>query len=122
MAEPGALAEPGERGSLRIADKVVERIAAIAAGEIEAVTDHASGWSRVVGRSTPRATAKVAGGRARVVVSVAASWPTPLTAMAVEVRDHVNERVTTLTGVTVTAVDVTVADVIHPEGSTRRVR
>ncbi|MEP6814745.1 MAG: Asp23/Gls24 family envelope stress response protein [Marmoricola sp.] len=116
------LPNPSDRGSLVIADKVVERIAAIAAGEIEAVSDQASGWTRALRRSLPRASAKVAGGRTRVVVDVAAPWPTPLTSMAIEVRDHVRERVTTLTGVTVTAVDVTVADVIHAGGNRRSVQ
>lgn len=120
-ARPAGLVPADDRGGLVIADKVIERIAAIAAGEIEAVSDKASGLNKVLGRGLPRASAKVAAGRARVVVNVAASWPTPLTSMAAEVRDHVNERVTTLTGLTVTAVDVTVADVINPRSKARRV-
>lgn len=119
MAEPD---QAEERGTLVIADKVVERVAAIAAREIEAVTDRTTGWQRPLTRNLPRATAKVAGGRARVLVDVAVSWPTPLASMAAQVRDHVQERVTTLTGVTVTAVDVTVADVVQPEASRKRVR
>lgn len=120
-AASGSIAA-ADRGRLVIADKVVERIATIAAGEIEWVGDPTSGWTRVIGRGLPRATAKVAGGRTRVLVQVAGAWPAPLASMASAVRDHVNERISTLTGVTVTAVDVTVADVTHPESGARRVQ
>lgn len=119
MAE---LAPPGDRGRLVIADKVVERIASRAAGDVEAVTENRSGWSKVVGRSLPTPTAKVAGGRVRVGVDVAAAWPAPLGDLAIRVRDHVSERVETLTGMPVVAVDVTVADVVHVDAQTRRVR
>lgn len=116
-----ALAPPEERGSLTIADKVVEKIASIAAREIEQVTDTRAGWTRMY-RSLPKATAKVAGGRARIGVEVAASWPSSLPTVTAQVRDRVNEQITDLTGVTVVAVDVTIADVVHLETNARRVR
>ena len=124
MAEDGpttALAQPEERGSLTIADKVVEKVASIAAREIEHVTDTRAGWTQM-NRSLPKASAKIAGGRARIGVEVAASWPASLPAVTAQVRDHVNNQVTQLTGVTVVAVDVTIADVVHLETNARRVR
>jgi len=116
-----ALVSPGERGSLTIADRVVEKIASIAAREIEQVADTRAGWTRMF-RSLPKATAKVAGGRARIGVEVAASWPSSLPTVSAQVRDRVNEQITNLTGVTVVAVDVTIADVVHLETNARRVR
>ncbi len=116
-----ARAHPEERGSLTIHDKVVERIASIAAHEIEQVTGGRAGWTRMH-RALPRATAKVAGGRARIGVEVAAAWPSPLPTVTAQVRDRVSSQVTSLTGVTVVAVDVTVAAVVHPEADARRVR
>lgn len=116
-----ALARPEERGSLTIADKVVEKIASIAAREIEQVTDTRADWTRMY-RSLPRVTARVAGGRARIGVEVAASWPSSLPAVTAQVRDHVSSQITRLTGVAVVAVDVTIADVVHLEANARRVR
>jgi uncharacterized alkaline shock family protein YloU len=109
-----------ERGTTTIADKVVERIAVIAAREVDAVTQ-GGGWTRLVGRGLPRVSAVVAGGTSRVSVEVATAWPKPLSAVATHVRDHVSERVTALSGITVTAVDVTVADVVHVDSAQRRV-
>lgn len=124
MADSGttpAVKPPDERGSLTIADKVVERIASIAAREIEQVTDSRAGWTGMY-RNLPRATAKVAGGRARIGVEVAAAWPSSLPAVSAQVRDRVSGQIESLTGVSVVAVDVTIADVVHLESNARRVR
>lgn len=123
MADGGtSLAVPEERGSLSIADKVIEKVATAAAREIGPVTDQASGWRRLPGRALPRASAEIAGGHSRIGVEIATPWPRPLTTVAAETRDHVKERVTALTGMDVVAVDVTVADVVHVATENRRVR
>lgn len=119
--EDSALLPAEQRGHTTIADKVVERIASIAAGEVEAVTDSRQGWTRVVRGGLPRATAVVAGDTSRISVAVAAIWPAPLSGVAGRVRDHVSDRVSTLVGVTVTAVDVSIADVVRVETARRRV-
>lgn len=111
-----------DRGRTTIADKVVERIAAKAAGEIEAVADTRGGLTRLLRGRLPRASAVVAGSASRIQVEVAASWPTPMSSLATKVRDHVSERVTTLAGVEVMAVDVSIADVVHVESRQRRVQ
>ena len=123
MADPtSALPTVEDRGRTVIADRVVERIATIAAGEVDAVTGTGGGWSRLGRSGLPRADAVVAGDTSRISVEVAAAWPTPLASLASRVRDHVSERVSTLAGVSVTAVDVSVADVVHLETEQRRVR
>lgn len=116
------LPPPEERGATTIADKVVERVATYAAGEVAHPEAGRTGLGRLVARDLPRASAVVAGSTSRIKVEVAAPWPTPLSALAAEVRDHVSERVTALTGVAVTAVDVSVADVVHVQSTHRRVQ
>lgn len=115
------LPPPEERGRTVIADRVVERVSAMAAREIENVIDTRSGLTRLARGALPRARATVAGGTSRISVDVAAQWPTPLREIATGVRDHVTERVQTLTGVSVVAVDVRVADVAYAGAQRRRV-
>jgi uncharacterized alkaline shock family protein YloU len=109
-----------------VADKVVERVASIATAEVEAVIDTRTGWTKLVRKGLPRAEAVVAGGTTRITVAVAATWPTPLAQVAAQVRAHVIQQVTAITGVSVARVDVSVADVVHLDSSThtstRRVR
>ncbi len=115
-------APAAKRGRTTIADKVVERVASIATSEIEAVIDTRRGWTKLVHRGLPRASAIVAGDTCRIQVEVAAIWPAPLAEVASRVRDHVTTQVAALTGVTVAAVDVSVADVVHVEAAQRRVQ
>lgn len=113
MPEPRTLAPPEERGRTTVADRVVERVASISAHEVEAVIDTRAGWTKLVRRGLPRASAVVAGGRTRIEVEVAATWTSPLPQVAAQVRDHVSEQVQKMTGIDVAAVDVTVADVVR---------
>lgn len=112
-----------DRGSLVIADRVIERIAAHAAQEVKLVTEAGGAWGLAV-RSfgLPKAAARIAGGRSRITVQVAGQWPDSARETAMTVRDHVQQRVSELTGMTVSAVDVHVADVVHVETPRRRVQ
>ncbi|ROR92322.1 Asp23/Gls24 family envelope stress response protein [Nocardioides aurantiacus] len=121
MAEVETLPAPEERGRTVIADRVVERIASAAAGEVESTVDSRGGFGRLVRGRLPSAEAVVAGRTSRISVEVGAVWPASLSQLTARVRDHVGERVHTLTGVEVTAVDVTVADVVHSTAPSRRV-
>lgn len=106
-----------------IADKAVERIASAAAGEVAAV--HPTGARLGIPPRTtslPHATATVAGGRSRVKVEVAIRWPASAATAAAAVRDQVQDRVATLTGMAVDGVDVVVADVVHAASDVRRVQ
>jgi len=115
------LAPSAERGRTTIADRVVTKVAAIAATEVESVVDTRSGWTTIVRRGLPHAEAVVAGGTTRIAVEVAATWPAPLAQVSSDVRDHVTTRVADLTGTRVSRVDVTVADVVHQAAPARRV-
>lgn len=114
--------EPAERGTLRVADRVVERVAGRASREVAGTVGQGPAWRRPARRTLPRAHAVVAGGRARIGVEIAATWPVPLSEVAARTRDHVARRVTDLTGTTVLAVDVTVVEVLHPGSASGRTR
>ena len=105
--------DPAQRGRLVIADRVVERIATAAAGEVEGVANQGFGLGQVLGHGYPMANATVAGDRARVHVQIAVLWPYPLGQVCGQVRDEVSDRVTELIGLRVDAVDVTAAKVVH---------
>jgi uncharacterized alkaline shock family protein YloU len=118
-----ALREPSERGHLTIADRVVEQVAVMAARQIDGVAVTGSGLERAVGRNFPRAEAHVAGRRVRVVMQIAVTWPAALPQVSAAVRDSVQERVTTLVGLDVDAVDVSAAKVVQAQPrQTRRVQ
>lgn len=121
--------DPGRRGSLVIADKVIERLATIAAREMDEVTRTGGRWTAsplatlgsLGANRLPHATAQVAGGRARIRVDVAAPWPSSASEVARRVREHVATQVSALAGIKVDAVDVTVAQMTRPRTNDRRV-
>ena len=115
--------EAGSRGSLTIAQKVVEKVAVVAASQVDGVADIGSVLERTLGRDYPRAEARVAGDRVRLSVDIAVVWPAALPSVAVAVRDAVSERVSSLVGLQVDAVDVTAGKVVQAQPrQTRRVR
>ena len=115
--------DPAQRGGLVITNRAVERVATVAAGEVEGVAKAGSGLDRVLGHRYPRANATLAGDRARIQVEIAIAWPHPLGQVCGQVRDEVRDRLTELTGLRVDAVDVTAAKVVHaPQTEQRRVQ
>lgn len=124
MTEPTpSLAEPATRGRLRIADRVVERIATHSAAGIAGATRSGSTLTGVVGRQFPKASAQIAGSRVRISVDVAVLWPHSLPQVTAAVRDAVAAEVHRLAGMQVDAVDVTAARILHePDDQSRRLR
>ncbi len=113
------LADPGERGRTIVADRVVERIACFAAAEVDGVRSVGSSLESLVGRRYPKADADIAGNRARVVVSIAVTWPTPLARTSAAVRDQVLQRLRDYSGLEIDAVDVTAAKVLSDADENR---
>jgi len=111
---------PGQRGRLDIAERVVERIATIAAAEVPGVLTTGSTLEGVLGRRYPKAGAEVAGRHATVSVDVAVAWAAALADTAASVRDRVQARVQELAGLQVDAVHVTVANVVIETPDTAR--
>lgn len=109
--------EAAERGSLEIALSVVRRIA-------ERAADTTEGTVRTerrlvgVGLGESGATAKVSGygGHVDLRLEVPLAYPAPIALTVDAVRGNVRERVQTLTGYSVRALDVTVSSLDVPAG------
>ncbi|MCZ4517427.1 Asp23/Gls24 family envelope stress response protein [Rhodococcus ruber] len=102
------LNDPGERGSLEIKHKAVERLAVLAARGTESVTDRNPGLRVLGGRDLPKADVTINGTRVRAQVAVAVTWPSPLAKVAANVRAAVARDLSELGIYTVDRVDVTV--------------
>jgi len=109
--------DPGERGSLEIAFSVVRRIA-------EHAADLSDGTMRTerrvvgVGLGEAGATARVSGygDQVDLRLEVPLAYPAPIALTVEAVRGNVRERVETLTGYSVRALDVTVSALTVPAG------
>jgi len=114
-------AKAGQPGALHVRGKVVDRIAAHAAATTPGVLQHSSGLGRVTGHDLPRTETTVAGGHVRARVHIAVAWPRSLPEVTAAVRSNVTEQLHNLAGLTVDAVDVAVATVVHqtPSSDTR---
>ena len=104
-----------ERGFTSIAPAVVEKIAGRAATEVDGVGVVAPAGLRKLFSSTPApdtpadADARVGMERASVALSISIRYPAPVRAKSAEVRAIVAERVEQYTGLHVSWVDLTVA-------------
>lgn len=108
---------PADRGRTRIADRVVEKIAARAVAEV----DNATGVARTVlgvrvgsaGQdSTAKVSADVDGGVVAVRAVMSVQWPAPVRTVTRQVRTNVTERVQNLTGLRVQYVDIEVTTLV----------
>ncbi|MCX4551884.1 Asp23/Gls24 family envelope stress response protein [Streptomyces sp. NBC_01387] len=97
---------PAERGSTRIADRVVSKIAAQAAREAIGEVPE--------GGAAPNAAVTVHEARARVRVSLELAYPSDIGAQCGEVRRRVKQRVETLAGMEVPEVAVQI-ERLHSE-------
>jgi uncharacterized alkaline shock family protein YloU len=112
-----------ELGTISISSTVVEKLAARAVVE---VPDAGAAAPRVMGRSVagahmlggrqtsltslPKAVAEVDGSTAALALSVSVRWPASIPGVSRAVREHVRDRITTLTGLKVTEVSISVTD------------
>src|ERR1700733_4386447 len=112
-----------ELGTVSISSRVVQKIAARAVVE---VPDAGAATPRVMGRSVPgapmlggrqtsltslpMAAAEVDGSTAALALSVSVRWPASIPGVSRAVRERVRARISTLTGLEVTEVSITVTD------------
>jgi uncharacterized alkaline shock family protein YloU len=109
-------ADPGERGRTTIADRVIERIAVQAVGEVGAAGGAAR---RMLGVAVGGAgldkdaqvTVTAAGGTAALAVQLSVAYPAPIARTAREARQRLIDRIEELTGHAVSRVDITVTAV-----------
>jgi uncharacterized alkaline shock family protein YloU len=113
----GATVDAGERGALRVADKVVEKVTRAAVLGVPGVAPDAATTGtvgRALGRAYPHVTCSRAGDRARVLLEIALVWPAPAASVARQVCEAVTEELRTLAGVHVDEVRATVARIVDP--------
>lgn len=114
---------PGERGTLIIKDRAVQRIAEAAALGVAGVVAAAQSTNTLnaaLGRAYPRVDCDVAGGRVRADVEIVGRWPTPAPQLAAQVRQAVTDQLQALAGLRVDAVDVTIAKIVRVATPPRR--
>ena len=121
------LAEPGERGTLTIADRVVERVAGYAATQVEGASAAPRRLLGInVGDARPESEAsvqaRVDGRTATVEATIAVEWPRPVKAVAQQLRTRVREDVLRLTDVQVAHIDIDVVSFAGPQPRPRRVQ
>jgi uncharacterized alkaline shock family protein YloU len=115
--------DPGERGTLIIKDRAVQRIAEAAALSVAGVVpaeQSTNTLNAALGRAYPRVDCDVAGGRVRADVEIVGLWPTPAPQLAAQVRQAVTYQLQTLAGLRVDAVDVTIAKIVRITAPPRR--
>lgn len=117
---------PEDRGSLSIADRVIERVAGYAATQVDgaaAAPRRLLGIS--VGDSRPDAEAAVRatvdGSVATVEATIAVVWPQSVGRVSEQLRTRIREDVRRLTDVEVAHVDVDVVDFVTTTAPARRV-
>ncbi|KPM57516.1 hypothetical protein ACG83_07525 [Frankia sp. R43] len=105
-------------GSVRVAERVVAKIAAIAAAEVEDVAAPPPRLGRRGRlRRWPAASVKVVNGAVRVSLTLSVVYPAPVAATAEAVRNRVRERVAALAGLPVAHIDIEVPMLCGPAGA-----
>lgn len=121
------LDSPEARGTLRIDDRVVERVASYAVSLVE----HAvAAPRRILGvnvgdarvEDAPSVSASVQGTAASIAATIAVAWPHPIPDVVEQVRRRVRDEVEAVTGVRIDHVDVEVTSLDVPVRSVARVR
>jgi uncharacterized alkaline shock family protein YloU len=111
LLTPGAV-EPRRRGTLVLAERVLEKIAAQAATEVVASSGRSGGFlgigSGADASARPKVDVTLSAESADLALAVGIAYPGSIRRATQEVRDHVTARVEALTGVDVRRVDVDV--------------
>lgn len=121
------LGDPAERGSLSVADRVVERVAGYAVSQVEAAM---AAPRRVLGvnvgdarpQDSAHVQARVYGDVATVEATIAVHWPASVRSVGDAVRDRVREDVARITGVRVEQIDLEIVSMSAPAAVPRRVQ
>lgn len=121
------LPEPDSRGSLRIHDRVVEKVAGHA---VTTVPDAAAAPRRVLGMTVgaPRpddeaakVTVTVHGDSVTVSATVAVGWPCPIRQVAAQLAQRIRDDISQHTGLSVDRIDLDVVSLRLAEVQGRRV-
>lgn len=116
----GAATDPGERGSLDVRDRVVQRMAVHAALATPGVQKYSAGLGKLTGRELPRARVDVSGAHVRAHLTIAVSWPLPLAEVAAAVQRNVARTLGDSAGLQVDGVDVVIESHHHRQRRPRQ--
>jgi uncharacterized alkaline shock family protein YloU len=113
-----------DKGTTSIADVVVTKVAGIAAREVGGVHALGGAVARALGAVTQRlavsdpnsqgVSVEVTDEEAKVALTVIVDYGESIPDVATKIRDNVIRRLEAITGLTVTAVDVSVTDLYFP--------
>ncbi|MGI5120605.1 Asp23/Gls24 family envelope stress response protein [Marinactinospora thermotolerans] len=108
-------AEPEQRGSTTIPERVVAKIAARAAAEVGGTRRVGGGVTALLGSSSrpAKASARINGTTVSLRLGIAVRYPAPVRSTAREVREHVRERVEQTTGLTVRHIDIEITGLVR---------
>ncbi len=117
-AEGTPLNRPGQRGRTTLTDRVVTKVAAQAVSEVErtgGVAPQLMGITlgRQSGSGSARVSARIDGHLTMIQLRLTLAYPAPVRTLTQQVRRHVIERVTSLTGLEVRHVDIEVARLLR---------
>ena len=119
-------AAPDSPGRVDIADRVVAKIAALAAGEVEGtggVPRRILG--RAIGQATqdkdPYVSARIDGSLAYVTASIAVRYPSSITQVSDRVCAHIRQRIQELCGLSVARIELEVPALLPSERPRPRV-
>lgn len=115
---PPHLIEPGDRGALALAPRVIEKTAVQAVAEVERTIELSRRLTDVLpGRHAPaaRATATVTGRIVQLRLDVAIRYPSSIVGVTRAVRSHVRDELARLCDVEVRDVDIVVTSLRRPE-------
>jgi uncharacterized alkaline shock family protein YloU len=127
QTRPAPLAGRAELGRITIADRVVTKIASMAAAENPDAGAAGTGMLHRGSRTAnlgalPKTTVQLDGTKAYVHLELAVRWAASVTEVTAQVRRHVRDRVLELAGVEVDEVDIVVADLATDITPPSRVR
>ena len=114
--------DAGTRGTLTVREKVAHRLAIRAALDTPDVLPFPEGRAKIPGRSLPQAQLTVTGDRVTAHLKVTVAWPAPAVAVAHAVQRNVAQTLSSMGGLQVDRVDVTVAQLSTVAKDTKRIR
>ncbi|WP_433516101.1 Asp23/Gls24 family envelope stress response protein [Nonomuraea sp. CA-143628] len=113
---PTPAVPPEGRGRTEVTDRVAAKIARCAAGEVAGVREVIERGGGL--RGTRPASATVRGDTVEIGLTVSVAYPMPLRVVAAAIRSHVASRIAALTGLEVSHVDITMAELTAPPAPT----
>lgn len=114
--------DAGTRGTLTVREKVAHRLAIRAALDTPDVLPFPEGRAKIPGRSLPQAQLTVTGERVTAHLKVTVAWPAPAVAVAHAVQRNVAQTLSSMGGLQVDRVDVTVEQLSTVAKDTKRIR